>query len=184
MDTWKLIRFSDKFHKKELLLSYSRYKVFKEFLLQQLGSKILVINSNNGCMVFYDTPFNNSELIKDAFYSIGKPSLSRVIIVQNFETHEQAKKFYQSEIRRIYRMPQHFLAYTKSMFGVFKSPIEAASIPLAETIVRTFLEIVKDYKTPDTSNNVLIFLRNVLFEFDSKLHQELLNEAFSDVKRN
>lgn len=95
-----------------------------------------------------------------------------------------SKEFYQSEIRRIYRMPQHFLAYSKSMFGVFKSPIEAASIPLAETIVRTFLEIVKDYKTPDTSNNVLIFLRNVLFEFDSKLHQELLNEAFSDVKRN
>lgn len=44
-----------------------------------------------GVWFFNDTPFNNSELIKDAFYSIGKPSLSKVIIVQNFETHEQFK---------------------------------------------------------------------------------------------
>lgn len=80
-------------------------------------------------MVFYDTPFNNSELIKDAFYSIGKPSLSKVIIVQNFETHEQSKEFYQSEIRRIYRMPQHFLAYSKSMFGVLNRQLRQHQFP-------------------------------------------------------
>lgn len=124
-------------------MSASMVAVFESFLKENIGSEVLVVNTNIGMEIYYYSKNDYSTFIKETtlLHTIKRVSSSKLIFKNNL-TREQVYQSFCEALMTFSKYPQLFLAYAKK-FAYLKE--KNASSKFVIPILNSFFEEVLSF---------------------------------------
>ncbi|MEM6720532.1 MAG: hypothetical protein AAF611_14490 [Bacteroidota bacterium] len=119
------LHINEKHHKKQLIISHQQVIILKNFLTELIKSEVLVINTNLGLELYYESIYDCTQLIKDTFAIVACKKCNtedryRFIAFQN---EEELQHFMNVSMQKLAKMPL-FSSYTKSMLQQLNAQFE------------------------------------------------------------
>ncbi|WP_066220829.1 hypothetical protein [Formosa haliotis] len=113
----KLVSFSSKGFKKQLIISVHEADVLRQFLVDSMRCEVLVINTNVGLDVYYEHETPNKELIIDAILILLAKKKMSVLDFFIHELNSKAELVKKTHIyfKRLIQHPLLFKNYSKSL---------------------------------------------------------------------
>ncbi|AJR05005.1 hypothetical protein [Siansivirga zeaxanthinifaciens] len=117
MDTIRMVSFSTKNLKRELIISSKQLESFQLFLKDLIKNKLLIINTNLGVEIYYYAPVSCEYLIQDVFFLIACNSKyeRKDFIVKSLNSEAELKVEINALFIRLCRNPLLFKSYLKSI---------------------------------------------------------------------
>ena len=173
--------------KKSLLMSHEMVHTFQTLLENNIGSEVLVINTNTGMEVYYYANIDYFEVIKKAVSSYLASHVDRAKLrFRNNHCKEEVHKSFCEAFFTFAKYPQLFLAYAKKfkhirqknkdsqyILPVLNSFFENSLRILAETGRIPHYQKIRDYKPSDTTA-----------ELDDSVIKELISEILLKMRSN
>lgn len=111
----RYLHINEKHHKKQLLISHQQVVTLKNFLTELLRSEVLVINTNLGLEIYYESMYDCTQILKDTFAIVvcKKCNTSERYRFFSFQNTHEIQRFMNASMQKIAGMPL-FVSYTKS----------------------------------------------------------------------
>ncbi|CDF78412.1 conserved hypothetical protein [Formosa agariphila KMM 3901] len=113
----KLVSFSSKGYKKELIVSYEQVILLRTYLVNMIKCDVLVINTNIGLDVYYNSIENNKAHIENAFIILlakgGK--IITDYYTSDINSIDEVRAKSHQYFKRLINHPLLFKSYAKSM---------------------------------------------------------------------
>ncbi len=113
----KSVFISSKSYKKQLLIKHDEASNLQAFLKNVIKNEVLIINTNLGLDVYYQSSLDCSTIIKNSFLLIiaKKGKHANEYRIFSFNSIDELRNAMQSSFIRLCSMPLIFKSYTKSM---------------------------------------------------------------------
>lgn len=122
----KYLHINEKHHKKQLLISHRQVETLKNFLMELLGDEVLIINTNLGLEIYYESVYDCTQIIKDTFAIVAckkcKPEDSYRFF--SFQNEQEVQQFIDHSMYKLAKMPL-FVSYTKSILTQLNGQFES-----------------------------------------------------------
>lgn len=164
--------------KRQLLMSPSKVDDFQSFLKENIGSEVLVVNTNVGMEIYYYNQKDCSQFIKESLliHTINSLDSSKLKFRIN-STEEEVFKCFKESLISFAKYPRLFLAYIKKFLYLQRK--NAASTKLVPTL-RSYFEKVYHKLKEDRSlpyfENIEKARSNIDVSKQNNLIQQLINE--------
>ncbi|MCH2193365.1 MAG: hypothetical protein MK119_04450 [Kordia sp.] len=121
----KYLHINEKHHKKQLIISHQQVIILKNFLTELVKSEVLVINTNLGLEIYYESMYDCTQIIKDTFAIVAckKCKTEDKYRFYDFQNEQEIQLFMDTAMQKLARMPL-FTSYTKSMLGQLNAQFE------------------------------------------------------------
>ncbi len=112
----KYLHVNEKQHKKELLISHKQVHMLKKFLTELIRDEVLIINTNLGLEIYYQSSNDCTNIIKEVLAIIvsEKCDANECFQFISFQNENEIQCFIDDAIEQVAETPL-FLSYTKSM---------------------------------------------------------------------
>lgn len=122
----KYLYVNEKQHKKELLISQKQVRVLKKFLTELIRDEILIINTNLGLEIYYQSSNDCTDIIKEvlAIMVSDKCDVNDCFQSISFQNENEFQRFIDDTIEQVAETPL-FLNYAKSMASQLKQQYES-----------------------------------------------------------
>ncbi len=113
----KSVFISSKSYKKQLLIKHDEVPILHTFLKNTIKNEVLIINTNLGLDVYYQSSLDCSAIIKNSFLLIiaKKGKHANEYRIFSFNSINELRNAMQNSFIRLCSMPLIFKSYTKSM---------------------------------------------------------------------
>ena len=122
----KYLHINEKVQTQELLISQKQVNMLKKFLTELIRDEVLIINTNLGLEIYYQSSNDCTNIIKEVLAIIisekydGDDSFQFV----SFQNEDEIQRFIDDSIEQVAETPL-FLSYTKSMLSQLKLQYES-----------------------------------------------------------
>ncbi len=173
--------------KKRLLMSSSMVTVFESFLKQNIGSEVLVVNTNIGMEIYYYSQSDYSTFIKESvlMYTLKDLNHSKLEFNYNLNREEVYQSFCKA-LMTFAQYPQIFLAYTKKFIHLKeKNKCSQFVIPILSSFFEEVLKyLAKNEKIPHYEKIIKAKRISQKPDTDHRIIQELISEILLKKHRN
>lgn len=121
----KYLHINEKHHKKQLIVSHQQVIILKNFLTELMKSEVLVINTNLGLEIYYESSYDCTQIIKDTFAIVAckKCKTEDRYRFFSFKSEVEIQHFMNVSMQKLAKMPL-FSSYTKSLLGQLNAQFE------------------------------------------------------------
>jgi len=115
----KSVFISSKRYKKQLLIKHDEVSTLQTFLINAIKNEVLIINTNLGIDVYYQSSSDCSLIIKNSFLLVITKNGKRAAEyrITSFNTIQKLRSAMKNSFIRLSTMPLIFKSYSKSMMN-------------------------------------------------------------------
>jgi hypothetical protein len=186
----KSVFISSKKHKLSLLISGKEVSALSDFLEITINEKVLILNTNLGIEIYYQSDIDYTNLITHSFLLIaskGKHEAAEYRIAP-FRTFPELKNGMQQLLERLNSMPLAFGCYSKSVMHQLRQNYEKNN-PLIASLFTVWKQILMMQNLNEQSNFKLKQFEKTLADFGEKSNvnailKQLIVNATNTIRQN
>ncbi|WP_298419360.1 hypothetical protein [uncultured Kordia sp.] len=178
----KYLHINEKHHKKQLLISHQQVVTFKNFLAELLRDEVLIINTNLGLEIYYESSYDCTQLIKDTFAIVAckKCKTEDRYRFFSFQNEREIQRFMNASMQKLAGMPL-FKSYTKSMLSQLNQQFESNK-KLIGRLLQIWHEVSRDtHFKKTTSTKIQSFKKDFQVIYINNVENDILKELFLEM---
>ncbi|MGH1387037.1 hypothetical protein [Kordia sp.] len=178
----KYLHINEKHHKKQLIISHQQVAILKNFLMELVNDEVLVINTNLGIEIYYESTYDCTQMIKDTFAIVACKNCKTEDKYRffAFQNEREIQRFMDASMQKLAKMPL-FSSYTKSMLGQLGTQFETNK-KLIGRLLEIWHEFSKDRQLKETNLQRIQDFRNDLQTiYIENVENDVLKELIIEV---
>ena len=186
----KSVFISSKKHKLSLLISSKEVSSLSDFLEIAMNDKVLILNTNLGLEIYYQSEIDYTNLITSSFLLISTKGRNEVTEyrIAPFSTFPELKNGMQQMLDRLNSMPLAFSCYSKSIIHQLNKNYEKNN-PLIASLFSIWKQILMLQNLNEQSNFKLKQFEKTLEEFSENSNvnailKQLIANATNTMRQN
>jgi len=186
----KSVFISSKKHKLSLLISSKEVAALSDFLEITINEKVLILNTNLGLEIYYQSDIDYTNLITHSFLLIAskKGNETTEYRIAPFKTLTELKNGMQQMLERLNSMPLAFGSYSKSIMHQLGKSYEKNNQIIA-SLFSVWKQILMMQNLHEQSNFKLKQFEKILKDFDEKSNvnailKQLIANATNTMRQN
>lgn len=180
--TLKYLHINEKHHKMQLLISHQEVAILKNFLAELLRDEVLIINTNLGLEIYYESSYDCTKLIKDTFAIVAckKCNTEDRYRFFSFQNEQEIQRFMNASMQKLAGMPL-FINYTKSTLRQLQLQFES-NRKLIGKLLKIWDEVARNLRIKNVSTHKIQAFRNKFQAiYINKVENEVLKELIIEV---
>jgi len=186
----KSVFISSKKHKLSLLISSKEVAALSDFLEITINEKVLILNTNLGIEIYYQSDLDYTNLITHSFLLIAskKGNETAEYRIVPFRTFQELKSGMHQMLERLNSMPLAFGCYSKSIINQLGKNYEKYN-PLIVSLFSVWNQILMLINLNEQSNLKLKQFEKTLADLNEKSNvniilKQLIANATSAMRQN
>lgn len=186
----KSVFISSKNYKLSLLISNSEVATLADFLEITIGTKVLILNTNLGIEIYYQSDLDYTNIITHTFLLISSKQGNEAnqYRITPFRTFPELKNGMQQMLERLNSMPLAFSCYSKSIIHQLNKNYEKNN-RLITTLFSIWNQILMLMNLNDQSNFKLKQFKKILEDFNEKSNvnailKQLIANSTNSMRQN
>lgn len=186
----KSVFISSKKHKLSLLISSKDVAELSDFLERTINEKVLILNTNLGIEIYYESDLDYTNLITHSFFLISSKEINEATNyrIAAFSTFPQLKNGLQQMLERLNLMPLAFGCYSKSIMHQLDKNYEKNN-QLIASLFTVWRQILMMQNLNEQSNFKLKQFEKTLEDFGEKSNvnailKQLIENATDTMRQN
>ncbi len=186
----KSVFISSKKHKLSLLISSKEVSALSDFLERTINEKVLILNTNLGIEIYYQSDLDCTNLITHSFLLISSKGINETTEyrIAAFSTFPELKNGMQQMLERLNSMPLAFGCYSKSIMHQLGKNYEKNN-QLIASLFTLYKQILMLQNLNEQSNFKLKQFEKTLEAFNEKSNvntilKQLIANATNAMRQN
>ncbi|WP_430410531.1 hypothetical protein [Kordia sp.] len=178
----KYLHINEKHHKMQLLISHQQVITLKNFLTELLRDEVLVINTNLGLEIYYESTYDCTQILKDTFAIVAckKCKTEDRYRFFSFQNEHEIQQFMNASMLKLAGMPL-FKSYTKSMLRQLNLQFESHR-KLIGKLLQIWHKISRTTDSKETtSTKIQSFKKDFQAIYINNIENEALKRLFTEM---
>jgi hypothetical protein len=178
----KYLHINEKQYKKQLIITHQQVIILKNFLEELVKSEVLVINTNLGLEIYYESTYDCTQMIKDTFAIVAckKCNTEDRYRFFSFQNEVEIQQFVDTSMRKLAKMPL-FASYTKSLLGQLNAQFEA-NRKLIGRLLEVWNEVSKNIRYKGVNlQRIQDFRNDFQTVYINNVENDVLKELFIEM---